>query len=136
MACGGDDDDDGDGGGPPDPPQTFMCTASITPVEFDYLVTGETLEIMTTAGSDFLQRVAAGAPGLPVYGTWHVGTQTTPGVGTVSLDLLVEPAEVSAIADCDFGTVSATAHATSAAEVTAISIAILEADQDVQVVTR
>jgi len=83
-----------------------------------------------------LDRAAPGDPGRPVYGTWHVATQTTPGVGTTSLDILIEPNQVSALADCDFGVVSADARATSPAEITDTSIAILAADEDTETITR
>jgi len=137
IACGGDDDDgedEGDGGG--DAPQVYTCFASVVASEIAYVITGDRLDVSADGQSEVWQRVADGDGGRPVYGTWHVGTETTPGVGTVSLDFLVEPAQVSVIADCDFGSVSATARASSSAEITDTTIAILEFDEDTQIVTR
>jgi len=130
FACGG-DDDDGDGA-----TQTFSCVATISPITIEYVVSGNLLEVSANGQTDTWERVAAGNPGRPVYGTWHIGEQTTPGAGTVSVDALIEPDEVSSLADCDFGTLSVSARATSAAEITDTTIAILEADEDVQVITR
>jgi len=54
----------------------------------------------------------------------------------VSLDVIVAPGQVTAVADCDFGSVSTTARATSAAEITDTTISILETQKDVQIVTK
>lgn len=130
FACGGEDDDDrGE-----DPPRTFTCQASISPSTFDYVVQGDVLEVTANGESAFLDLVAVGDPSRPVYGVWHIGTDTTP-VGTLSLDLEIEPDRVSVLGDCDFGRVSANVVATSSAEITDTSITIFEFDEDTEVVT-
>jgi hypothetical protein len=138
CGCGGDDEggdgaDDGDGG---EGTETFTCFASLAPTTFDYVVSGDLLEVSGGGTTETWERVDDGDPTRLVHGTWHVGEQTTPGVGVVSFDLVIEPDQVSARADCDFGSVSASAEAVSPAEITDTSIVILESDEDVQVVTR
>lgn len=135
LACGGDDDDDDGGGDGGNPPRTFTCQASTMPATLDYVVDGDVLEVTAGGQTDSLDRVAAGDPGRPVYGTWHIDTITEPGVGTVSVDIQIEPDRVNALADCDFGSVSANAVATSAATITDTTITILEADEDIEIVT-
>jgi hypothetical protein len=121
---------------PPPPSQRLSCEASIKQVQFDYVVNGSTLHVTAADGQmGDMTLVASGNGALPVFGTWHV-SNTTNSVGTVSLDFLIEPAKVSAIAQCDFGTVAATARAVSAATITDTSIAILQSNTDTQYVTR
>lgn len=139
FGCGGGDDeggdgaDDGDGG---EGTETFTCSASIVPVTFDYVASGDFLEVIGSGTTETWERVALGDPERLVYGTWHVGEETVPGIAVVGLDFLIEPDQVSVLADCDFGSVSGSAQATSAAEITDTSITVLESDEDVQVVTR
>jgi hypothetical protein len=115
----------------PQQPQTFSCKASVAPTSFDYTIVNDFLHV----GTDAYPRVGAGTGALPVFGTWHVITQSD-AVGSVSLDLRVEEGRVTAIADCDFGSVSTTATATSTATITDGTIIIHDADEDTQYVTR
>lgn len=135
CACGGGEDDDQDDGGD-GTLETFTCSASLAPSTFDYVVSGDLLELSGAGFTETLERVETGDPERPVYGTWHLGEQTIPGGGVVSGYLLFEPAQISALADCDFGSVSASARAVSAAEISDATIVILESDEDVQIVTR
>jgi hypothetical protein len=119
---------------PPPPPQQYSCTATMSPTTLDYVRDGNLLRI--TAGGSFQDwTLVSGGGELPAYGTWHVSDETGE-VGRVSLDVVVAPGQVTAVVDCDFGTVSTTARATAAAEVTGTSISILETQKDVQVVTK
>lgn len=129
AACAGDDS----ASQPPPPTQSYSCTASISPSYFDYMVRGDILEVTVPGQSDQYQRVASGDPSNPVFGTWHLGTFTDE-IGTVTLDMEVGPDTVTAIADCDFGSVSALAEASSPAVITDTSITILDSAEDVEVV--
>ena len=131
---GGADDDDGADGGAED--ENFTCSATLAPAIFDYVVSGDLLELSGGGTTETWERVDMGDPGRLVHGTWHVGEQIVPGVGVVSLDFLVEPDQVSALAACDFGLVSGSARAVSAAEISDTSIEILESDEDIQVIPR
>jgi hypothetical protein len=128
--------DDGDDSyqPPPPPPQQFSCTATISPTVLGYVREGDVLTI-SAGGTSQGWTLVSGGGDLPAYGTWHV-SDSSGEAGTVSLDVIVAPGQVTAVADCDFGTVSTTARATSAAEITDSSISILESQRDVQVVTR
>ena len=132
------DDDEGDGGDGDDGAgeETFTCFARLEPVTFDYVVSGDLLEVSGGGGTETWERVDAGDPSRLVHGTWHVSDDTIPGVGVVSFDVIIEPDQVSARADCDFGSVSASAEAVSPAEISDTTIVILEWDEDTQVVTR
>jgi hypothetical protein len=131
AACAGDDSTYQ----PPPPSQSYRytCTASITPSYFDYAVKGDVLEVIAPGQSEQYQRVASGDPGNPVFGTWHLATLTDD-VGTVTLDMEIGPDRVTAIADCDFGSVSTIAEASSLAVITDTSVTILDSAEDVEVV--
>jgi membrane-bound inhibitor of C-type lysozyme len=132
AACGEDDSDPI----PPTQPQTYTCRASVNPVSLTYQVSGGQLVLTDSQGqSSTLNRVAPGSGARAIYGTWHVTTESN-AAGTVSLDLEVQENKVSAIADCDFGSVSTTAVASSPATVTDTELTILQADEDVQTVKR
>lgn len=136
CGCGGDDDGSDDGGDGGEGTQTFTCFASLAPTTFDYVVSGDLLEVSGGGITETWERVDDGAPGRLVHGTWYVDEQTTPGVGVVSFEVVIEPDQVSARADCDFGSISATAEAISPAEITDTTITVLEFDEDTEVVTR
>jgi hypothetical protein len=119
---------------PPPPPQQFTCTATVSPTVLAYIRTGDVLQVSAGGQTEGWSLVSGGGD-LPAYGTWHV-SDSVGAAGTVSLDVIVAPGQITAVADCDFGTVSATARATSAAEITDSSISILETQKDVQVVTK
>jgi hypothetical protein len=139
WACAADDGDDGGDGDTDDggsEPETLTCSASVTAGTIEYVVSGDLLELSGGGISETWERVEEGDPTRLVHGTWHVGELTIPGVGVVSLDVLVEPDQMSVLADCDFGSVSASAEAVSAAEISDTTIVVLESDMDVQVVTR
>jgi hypothetical protein len=131
AGCGGDDSSY-----QPPPmtqPYTHTCTASIAPSYFEYRLEGDVLHVMVPGQVDEYERVASGDPSEPIFGTWHILTQSNQ-YGTVTLDMEIEPDRVTAIADCDFGDVSATAEASSGAVITDTSITILDSDEDIEVV--
>lgn len=114
-------------------PSTYTCTASITPSYLEYRIEGDVLHVMAPGQVDEFERVASGDPSEPVFGTWHILTQSDQ-YGTFTLDVEIEPDRVTAIGDCDFGSVSATAEASSRAVITDTSITILDSDEDIEVV--
>jgi hypothetical protein len=126
-----------DGGGD-DPPthqtQTFTCTATISPTTFDYIRNGNLLQISTASGSESWPLVAEGSGELPAFGTWHIA-DSVDSVATTSLDVVIENGSVTAVADCDFGSVATTARATAAAEITGSTVTILENNQNTQTVS-
>ena len=119
---------------PPPPPQQFSCTATVSPTMLGYVRDGSVLRI-SAGGSSQDWNLVSGGGDLPAYGTWHV-SDSSGDAGSVSLDVIVAPGSVTAVADCDFGSVSTTARATSRADITDSSITILESQQDVQYVTK
>ena len=131
AACDGGDDSYQP---PPPPPQQFSCTATVSPTVLGYVRDGNVLRI-SAGGSSQDWNLVGGGGDLPAYGTWHV-SDSSGQAGTVSLDVIVAPGQVTAVADCDFGSVSTTARATSAAEITDTTISILETQKDVQIVTK
>jgi hypothetical protein len=122
-----------DGGEEEAPPQTFSCTARISPTTFDYAVVGS--QLLVNGGVESWDRVGRADDESQVFGTWHVATDSS-SVGTTSLDIEIRAARVTAIADCDFGSVSTTATASAAAIVDGTTVTILEGDEDTQYVTR
>jgi hypothetical protein len=118
---------------PPPRTETYTCTASIAPSYFEYRVEGDVLHVMAPGQVAEYERVASGDPSEPIFGTWHIMTQSDQ-YGTVTLDMEIEPDRVAAIADCDFGSVSATAEASSRAVITDTSVTILDSDEDTEVV--
>jgi hypothetical protein len=114
-------------------PYTYTCTVSITPGSFEYRVEGDVLQIIVPGQVEEYERVASGEPGNPVFGTWHILTQSYE-YGTATLDMEIAPDRVTAISDCDFGSVSAVAEASSRAVITDTSITTLDYAEDVEVV--
>jgi hypothetical protein len=131
AACDGDDPDPP----PPTPTQTFTCTATISPSMVDYIRSGNLLQVSAGGQSDSWTLVSEGSGVLPAFGTWHVA-DSVDDIGTTSLDVIIENGFVTAVADCDFGTVGTTARATAAADITDTTITILQSNQDTQTVTR
>lgn len=114
--------------------QKHSCQVSVAPSYFEYVVDGDILRIMENGYEDEFERVASGDPSKPVFGIWNISTQENWPVGTVRLDLKIEPGKVTAIGDCDFGTASATAEASSRAEITDYSVRLFDYDEDIEYV--
>jgi hypothetical protein len=128
AACGSDDDEA--------PPVTYSCKATVSPVTLGYLIAGRNLQVSDASGASATwPRVGSAADETQVYGTWHVDTSSGE-AGTASLDIRIDADRVTAIADCDFGSVSTTASASSPAIIDGSTITILQADEDTQYVTR
>lgn len=130
AACDGDDSEP-----PPRPTQTFSCTATVSPAALDYIRAGNLLQVSAGGQSQAWTLVSEGTGELPAFGTWHV-SDSVDSIGTTSLDVVIENGFVTAVADCDFGTVGTTARATAAADITGSTITILQSNQDTQTVTR
>jgi hypothetical protein len=120
---------------PTRPTQTFTCTAKVSPGILDYIRDGNLLQVSTGGQSQAWTLVSEGSGVLPAFGTWHI-TDSVDSIGTTSLDVVIENGFITAVADCDFGTVGTTARATAAADITASTINILQSNEDTQTVTR
>jgi len=128
TGCTDDEPSMGGNGGNGNTPQTYTCSASISPGMFDYVVNGNQLTITTPTGTSTVNRVGTGGD---VYGSWLLDEQRNPQLRMkVRLVLKLEADRASAVAECTHDTgARGTATASSAAEITDTSVTILESDE-------
>jgi hypothetical protein len=118
--------------------ETATCRASTMPAMTDYVVSGDTLELVapaTQTHSPPLKRVKASTTtSKPVYGTWQVPVEVDPAAQAAGLSVSatfdIEPTSVTVTTSCGQHGRSAIAKVTSAATVTDTSITITESKVD------
>ena len=137
-----------DGGAEADagPPQEFTCTARLSPVELNYVIDAadkNKLNVTVDGKTTTWNRVSyVDLENKPLLGGWRVESTKIDEETSVRLDAIIEEDEktkaqtVTAYAQCLFADFATSARVTSPAVLTATTIKILEAKEDVQKVTR